>query len=135
MSADVASIHWDKIALDRDPGGGALLPSVTHRPASWFWEKGQHCSLALACFLKLFLKRFYLFIFRERGREIEREGEKHQCVVASHMPPTGDLAHNPGMGAQTGNRTGGPLLRSPVLDPLSHTIQSCFLKLLLKKEK
>ena len=24
-------------------------------------------------------------------------GEKHQCVVASHMSPTGDLAHNPGM--------------------------------------
>ena len=38
----------------------------------------------------------YLFIFRER-REGEREGEKHQCMGASHMPPTGDLAHNPGM--------------------------------------
>ena len=25
----------------------------------------------------------------------EREGEKHQCVVASHTPPTGDVAHNP----------------------------------------
>ena len=36
---------------------------------------------------------FYLFIFRER----EREGEKHPCVVASHAPPTGDLAHNPGL--------------------------------------
>ena len=34
---------------------------------------------------------------RQRGREGEREGEKHQCVVASHVPPTGDLAHNPGM--------------------------------------
>ena len=43
------------------------------------------------------LLRFYLFIFRERGREGEREGEKHQCVVASRAPPTGDLAHNPGM--------------------------------------
>ena len=39
----------------------------------------------------------YLFTFRERGREEEREGEKHQCVVASCTPPTGDLAHNPGM--------------------------------------
>ena len=38
-----------------------------------------------------------LFIFRERGREGEREGEKHQCVVASHAPPTRDLACNPGM--------------------------------------
>ena len=26
-----------------------------------------------------------------------RKGKKHQCVLASHMPPTGDLDHNPGM--------------------------------------
>ena len=45
----------------------------------------------------LFFKRFYLFISRERVREGEREGEKHQCVVASHVPPTGDLACNPDM--------------------------------------
>ena len=38
-----------------------------------------------------------LFIFQERGREGERKGEKHQCVVASHVPPTGDLACNPGL--------------------------------------
>ena len=38
-----------------------------------------------------------LFIFRERGREEEREEEKHQCVVVSHMAPTGDLACNPGV--------------------------------------
>ena len=31
------------------------------------------------------------------GREGEREGEKHQCVVASHAPPTGVLAHKPDM--------------------------------------
>ena len=43
-----------------------------------------------------FFTRFYLFISRERGREGER-GEKHQCVVASHAPPTGDAARNPGM--------------------------------------
>ena len=36
-----------------------------------------------------------LFLEREEGRE--KEGEKHQYVVASCMPPTGDLAHNPGM--------------------------------------
>ena len=39
-----------------------------------------------------FLKRFYLFIL-----EKAREGEQHQCVVASHTPPTRDLARNPGM--------------------------------------
>ena len=36
-------------------------------------------------------------MFREQGREGEREGEKHQCVVTSHAPPTGDLACNPGL--------------------------------------
>ena len=43
------------------------------------------------------IKKKRLFIFRERGREGEREGEKHRCVVACHMPFSGDLACNPGM--------------------------------------
>ena len=47
-------------------------------------------------FLIQFLKRFYLFIFSQRGMEVEREAEKHQCVVAFRAPPSGDLAHNPG---------------------------------------
>ena len=38
-----------------------------------------------------FLKRFYLFIFRER----EREG-KHQCVAACRVLHTGDLVCNLG---------------------------------------
>ena len=42
-----------------------------------------------------FLKRFYLFIFRERGREGEREVEKHQCVVASCAPPYWALGREP----------------------------------------
>ena len=44
-----------------------------------------------------FLKIYYLFIFRQKWRKGVREGEKHQCVVASHTPPTGDLACNPGI--------------------------------------
>ena len=44
---------------------------------------------------EMFLKA--LFIFRESGREGGREGDKHQCAVASHVPPAGDLARNPGM--------------------------------------
>ena len=47
--------------------------------------------------LFFFSFRFYLFYFLEKGREGEREGAKHQCVVASHAPPTGDLARNPDM--------------------------------------
>ena len=34
------------------------------------------------------------FLREGKGR---RKREKHQYVVASRMPPTGDLAHNPGM--------------------------------------
>ena len=50
---------------------------------------------------KSFILFIYLFIFRERGREGDRETntdvwEKHWSV-ASCMPPTGDLACNPGM--------------------------------------
>ena len=42
----------------------------------------------------------YLFLERWKGREKEKEiyidvQEKHP-LVASHMPPTGDLAHDPG---------------------------------------
>ena len=32
-------------------------------------------------------KQIYLFSFRERGREGEREEERHQCVVASRALP------------------------------------------------
>ena len=46
-----------------------------------------------------FLKDIFKIVFR--AREGEEEGEKHQCVVASCAPATGDLAYNPG--ALTGN--------------------------------
>ena len=44
-----------------------------------------------------FYEKDFIYLFLERGRERERKGEKHQCVVASHAPHTGDLACNPGM--------------------------------------
>ena len=37
-------------------------------------------------------------------REKERQGEKHQCVVASRAPPAGVLARNPGP-CRTGSST------------------------------
>ena len=43
------------------------------------------------------IKKVYIYLIRIldednriREREGEKEGEKHQCVVASHMPPTAD---------------------------------------------
>ena len=50
-----------------------------------------------------FLKRFYVFIFRERGRAGERETEKHPCVVSSHTPNRGpgpQPSHVPWQGIQ-----------------------------------
>ena len=49
------------------------------------------------CLHFLLFLRFYLFIFRERGKEGEREGKKHQCVVASCTSPTGILVCSTGM--------------------------------------
>ena len=72
-----------------------------------------------------FFLRFHLLIFRHSRREGAREGEKHQCVVASPAPPTGDLACNPGM---CSDWKINPLVLGPALNPLSHTSQaSCIL--------
>ena len=63
-------------------------------------------------YFKKFLKTFYIFIWGERGRKGEREGEKHQCVVASHVTPTREWPATQAC-ALTGNRTGDPLVLSP----------------------
>ena len=44
-----------------------------------------------------FLKKILFIYFQRQGKGGEREGEKHQCMVASPASPTGDLACNPGM--------------------------------------
>ena len=44
----------------------------------------------------IFYDFIYLF-FGKKGREGERDEEKHQCVVASPASPTGHLVFNPGM--------------------------------------
>ena len=66
-----------------------------------------------------------LFIFRERGREGERGGEKHRCVrnigCLLHTLAR-DLACNPGMGPGW-NLTGDLSGLRTALTPLSHTSQ------------
>ena len=47
-------------------------------------------------FTLVFLKTLFI-LFLGRGEEEGKEGENHQCVVASHMVPTGDPACTPGM--------------------------------------
>ena len=71
-------------------------------------------------FLSFFKKRFYLFIFREKRREGEREGEKNQCVTM--CPLVGTWPETQAC-VLTGNQTGDPLLHRPTLNPLSYTSQ------------
>ena len=80
--------------------------------------------------LNWIFKDYYLF--REMGREGEREGEKDQCVRETSI---GCLLHAPkwGLGpttqarALTRNWTGDVLVRRPALNPLSHTSQGWIL--------
>ena len=58
----------------------------------WHIKEFFHSSFHFLFFLRFYLSLVFLFldfllIFTERGREGERQGEKHQCVVASHVPP------------------------------------------------
>ena len=73
----------------------------------------------------LSLQILFIYFFRERGREGEREGEKHQCVVAPHAP-SGDLAPNPGMCPdwESNQQHFGS---QPMLNPLSYTSMAGYL--------
>ena len=71
------------VSFDTDPGNWAYMcPPTTELRVGWYYSLLHYLIL-----LKI------LFIFREGGRE----RGKHQCVVASHAPPVGDLFCNPGM--------------------------------------
>ena len=41
--------------------------------------------------------KLFIYLFLEEGREAEREGEKHQCVVASRTPPNWGPGLQPAM--------------------------------------
>ena len=97
----------------------SLIPGLGHKQECFFLSKNQlrenhqvaskmsiktsftfFLPLFLSSFLSLFPSFFFkktLFIYFQRGREGEREREKHQCMVASYTLPTGDLACNPGL--------------------------------------
>ena len=109
-----------------------------------FWKFSLPCLCK-----KWFPQNYFFYLFLDRGREGEREGEKHQCIVASHVPPTGDLAHNPGMcpdwesnqqpfGSQgathsTGPHQPGPKLRLSIGDS-SYAQKICINQILFQRK-
>ena len=62
---------------------------------------------------------------------MEKEGEKHHCVVAHPLLGTWPATH---ACALTGNRTRDPLVHRPALNPLSHTSQGICLILYLTQQ-
>ena len=52
---------------------------------------------AYCTFIFMIFKKYFIYLILGRGEGREREGEKHECVVALECPTPGNLAHNPGM--------------------------------------
>ena len=103
--------------LSCDPGEG---PDVHCWPKSTVISS-QFSALSLSSIFIFIFEKYFIYLFLER-EEVggERKGEKHQCVVASRVPATGDLACSPEM---CPDWESNPLLCSLVLSPLSHTSQ------------
>ena len=106
---------------------GTVLETWTVKKGIREWSEMEengtlsHLDFAVLESMRLLFQRFYLFI-KKRGREGEREGEKHQCVVASRAPTTGSLARNPGM-CPDWESNWRPFGSQPMLNPQSHPSQ------------
>ena len=82
-------IHWMS-------GDGAWKLFAVHWIDSLDSEESLWKSCGSSAVIPTLKKKLKLFIFRVRGGEGKREGEKHQ-LGAYYSPPTGDLAYNPGI--------------------------------------
>ena len=74
---------WEVGVGRGESNGGKMVTTVIEQ------KEKKKCSYSF-----FFLRFIY---FQTEGKGGKKEGEKHQCVVASHKPPTGGLACNPGM--------------------------------------
>ena len=99
-------------------------------------QEGEHCHLPpkVGYFILFYIGDFiYLFIFRQRGKEEQRDREKRDVQekeqsAASRTLPTRACA-------LTGNRTGNLSFHRPALNPLSHTSQGGYFILKAKIER
>ena len=107
-----------------EPGPRVLLRFISFQQVRYLFSRIPLYVIFILLYLSCSFFLRFLFIFGERGRE----GEEHQCVVDSHVAPTGDLAHNPGMCPDWESNQQPLGLLQPALSPLSYTRQG---KLLL----
>ena len=88
----------------------------------WLFKEAKriYLSLHLGQYYLTWLKKYfiYLFIFRERGKEGEREGNINQLPLAHPQPGTWPTTQ---ARALTGNWTSDLSVHRLVLNPLSHT--------------
>ena len=96
------------------PGAG-VVEGESHQSAVTFYFLQTTLHFTVLCYTQPIFKRFYLLIFRERGREGQKEEEKHRDGIETSF---GCLSHAPQLGTEpaaqacalTGNRTGDFLL-------------------------
>ena len=84
-------------------------------------------------FINFFFLRFYLFIFRERGREKERVRNINRWLHLLH-PPLGTQPATQACGLSR-NQISDFLVHRPALNPLSHTSQGRFYYSYIFREK
>ena len=74
-----------------------------------FWKDDKGHVTHDLCHQELIVHFFkdFIYLFLERQERREKEEEKHQCVVASRMPPTWPTTQ---ACALTGNQIGDPLI-------------------------
>ena len=87
------------------------------------WRNGELHDLFFTSWhvFYFFFFKIYLFLERGEGREEERERNIRVWLPLVH-PLLGTWPTTQACGL-TGNRTSGPLIRRPALNPLSHTSQ------------
>ena len=115
---------WGRIVL---PSANCCHTSIEPRRATLVlrrWKSWFLCEIVLTFkhwqVTKHFLKRFY-YLFLERGERREKEREKNINVWLPLLRPQLGTWPITQACALTGNRTGNPLVPTPVLNPLSHT--------------
>ena len=74
-------LFWKATGIAHEAFGIWSLKRNLQKPGTTAFGCGEQGVLErVGCSFFLFLKTLYLFIFREKGREGEREGQKHRCA-------------------------------------------------------